>query len=69
MASEVDFTRAQIQGVTAELGHPGLEADASARGRLLEDHCQTATLKERCKRSVLIEGLEAYSEVKKTKQL
>ena len=47
VAAQVDLAGAQVLGVAAQLGHAGLEADAGARGGLLEDHRQAAPGEER----------------------
>ncbi len=58
VAAQVDLAGAQVLRVAAELGHAGLEADARARRRVLEEHRQGAIREVGRADPPPVEGLE-----------
>ena len=69
MPAQVDLSGAQTLGVTAQLGHARFEADTRARGGMLENHRQTASLEKRRERPAPIQRLQGGGQIEQTQQL
>ena len=67
-ARQVHLARPQVDGVAAELRHPGLEADAGARRRVVEDHPEVPAGQERRHVQLAMELLEDDREMDELEQ-
>mgnify|MGYP000897449959 CR=1 FL=1 len=57
MSAELDGTGTKELGVTAEVGHGGLEGDTCAGRDLLEDHAERLVAKQMGVEAVMLDGL------------
>ena len=68
-AGKMHLPRSQVDGVAAQLRHAGLEADARARRRVVEDHAQMPAGQERRHMQLVMEVFERHRQLDQLEQL
>ena len=68
-AGQVHLSRPQVDGMAAQLRHPGLEADSRACRRVVEDHAEVPARQERRHVQLAMEVLQHHRELDQFEQL